>query len=231
LRSLDNLSFEHEVFLIGDKPSWTTGINHIPSTRIKGMDFMSFLDTHHKMNLAANHKDVTEEFIVMYDDTYIIAQTSIHDIKQPRAMLNLIDNPPWQASAITNGASRKWVSLVDKVINVMRKQGNFCYNWETHLPRIISKENTKLLFDKYNLSQDPYNFFSLYMNEFMTQKPELIHPDGAGYKMGVYSPSSLADIISLKKENKILNHSCNAYNQSMRDFLDYLFPNKSKYEK
>jgi hypothetical protein len=230
LRSFCNLTFPHNVMIVGDKPCWLQNVYHMQSPTQNSRDFMVFLDTHRKMFIAANSEQVSESFIVSYDDIYFLRPTSIKDIAHPRAMIDIAKNPHWQEGAASRGASRKWISLVDKVIAIMKSKNRPTFNWETHLPRLVEKKLVKELIEEHNMLNEPYNFFSLYMNSFIDDKPQLIHPDGGGFKMGVYSPTSKAKLYEMMEKNHVLNHAADCFTESMMQFLSEIFPNKSKYE-
>ncbi len=229
LRSLKNLDFPHQVFIMGSRPKWIRNVQHVPTKPVTPRDYMCFLDTHRKMYAASVNPDITERFVVMYDDTYFIAPTTLEDIATPRANTEITEDVDWSTYGRAGGASRKWVNLLRKVIEQMRTEGKPTYNWETHLPRLVEKHKVYALVHRYSMINDPWNFFSLYMNTY-AGKPELIGRQGAGYKLGVYEPKTIQQLRALKESNQVLNHGTMAYNKAMKLFLDELFPEKSIYE-
>jgi len=230
LRSLKNLMFPHEVFLFGHCPTWCTGVVHVPTPAPPVIDYMSFLDTHRKMWTAATDGRVSDRFVVMYDDTYFIAPTRLQDIERPRAIEDLSVNVDWNTYGKAGGASRKWVDLLRKVMEQMKKEGRPQYNYETHLPRLVDKRKVEALVERHRMLSEPWNFFSLYFNTYNTHLVELIGRTGGGYKMGVYWPKTLPELRAMRGSNKVLNNGRNAFDAAFVQFLQELFPEPSPYE-
>jgi hypothetical protein len=68
LRSLSNVP-HGKVFIIGDKPKWTKGIVHVPASDPHGLKALNAL---HKITVACRDPRVSEDFVLMNDDFYVL---------------------------------------------------------------------------------------------------------------------------------------------------------------
>jgi len=232
LRSIaENLSFKGEVviWLVGDKPDFVKNINHIPVDRIKGMDYMSYLDTCNKIHEACLNNKIGSGFIYTYDDIYFINKTTVKDIQQLKAMEDMTTIKEWFK---TSKASKKWKNLLRKTLNYLRENKLPIWNYETHCPRYYNKKKALRLIEKHNMLVDPWQFASLYYNTYYPDsKPVLLMPWGAGIKLGVYREFPCEELREKVGENKFLNYDTASYNDEMKKLISDLFPNKCKYEK
>lgn len=69
LRSLTNLP-HGDVWIVGDKPDWLTNVCHIPGNRHRHNKPRNVFDN---IRLAALHPHVSDRFVVMNDDFFILA--------------------------------------------------------------------------------------------------------------------------------------------------------------
>lgn len=231
LRSIEqNLKFNGElvVWLIGDKPSWATGVRHVPAERITGMDYMSFYDTTNKIYIACKQKEMGSGFVYMYDDTFFINTTTTRDIFELKALEDMTKIAEWFKKG---NASRKWKNLLKKTLHILQKEEKPIYNYETHLPRYYNKKKALALIEDYGLLGEPLQFATLYYNTYYTDKtPRLLMPWGDGVKLGVYKPFPLEVLKEKVGENKFLNYDPPSLTPQMKELIMWLFPNKSKYE-
>lgn len=144
LRSLKNLP-HRKVHIVGYKPSWVTNVNHIDVTQDKGG---KNLNTTHNMEVAAYDYNVTEDFILMNDDFFIMKPLS----ELPH--YNRGDIQPI-ADYYKQYDSQYYQGMVD-TREYMEELGlENLLSYELHVPMIFNKNNIIDMFTKYYQDSPP----------------------------------------------------------------------------
>lgn len=131
LRSLKNIK-HGDVWVIGDHPKLK--VKHIPL--IQSIDVA--LNTYRALGLAVNNPDISDEFIFMHDDMFImkpIEDIPVHHRGYYRDVIG-----KYQGKHIRNYYTRR----MQKTYQVLQKLGiddPLCY--ELHIPFVISKSKWK----------------------------------------------------------------------------------------
>lgn len=155
LRSLQNIN-HNKVFIVGEKPSWVTNVEHIPVAQ----DSTRYENVARNLWAAVNTDTISSDFIMMNDDFFIIGK---HD-----AMPTL-----------------HWGYLHDVIAKYNKRYGmetdyllslKYCYAqlaelgfkdplcYELHTPIVINKSNVKQL--KAEVNPPYHQFRTLYGNYF-----------------------------------------------------------------
>ena len=64
-------NFPYRIWLIGDKPDWCIRVQHLSVVKPLQKPYRSFSDTTNKLKTALEQSEIHNDFIYMYDDTYI----------------------------------------------------------------------------------------------------------------------------------------------------------------
>lgn len=135
LRSVTNLPINN-VHIVGCKPRWVTGVNHIPTEQPHPTDRATKLLNARKNMLAAMHSnDIEEEFILMNDDFYVMKPqdtlSEFHRGTWAQALEELpagfCARPYWQGFRATV-----------TVLNDLGYDNPLCYS--LHIPIVIKKD-------------------------------------------------------------------------------------------
>ena len=103
----------------------------------------------------------------MYDDIFILKPTAKEELKTTYARCE-VTNPTEYIKTRCGGTPYKklWVSTYDYIVTFRHLKGLKTYDWETHLPRFMTKTNLKWVIDKLNLKHIPRIHTSLYSAHF-----------------------------------------------------------------
>ena len=121
------------------------------------------LDLLNKMEAIIDSHKVNEEFILMYDDIFILKPTTKEELKQEYGRCEVV-NPSNYIQTRNGGRPYKklWVSTYDYIVPFRLQKGLKSYDWETHLPRFLEKKKLKWLINALNLRDIPKIPTSLY---------------------------------------------------------------------
>lgn len=187
------------IWVVGDKPPFDMDLNWIedktlPTVRsglhVENVDIMK------KLNLVIE-SDIGEEFVMMYDDQFFLQPIEYDDFK-PTAL--------------------RRVDSIESYFNVKRKFGllygnlwtctyktlfemtDEVYDWETHLPRLMTKERTSFLLDTFDPGQSNLMIHSLYYTYFMEEDPILLdeNPQIRSHTWTIKNNMDYDDIFSKK---------------------------------
>lgn len=218
LRSLSNYQFEHNVMIVGNPPSWYKGAG-VRLSRYKGNSYTRAFDVVKKLKAAIESKNVTEDFIFMYDDQYVLQPTTLEHLA-PCAQAEI-----QKGKRIPSTGSDKYKDLLNWTFDELDIKGQV-WNYETHLPRKFNKTLLKSIIDGYNLTENPRLVSSLYYNEYF-DKPTYMASD---MKIGFYQVTTPEKIRKEIKGKRFLNHNDGVGVKNILPVLNELFPNPSKYE-
>ncbi|MBG7617283.1 MAG: hypothetical protein IZT57_02780, partial [Chloroflexi bacterium] len=128
--------------------------------------FMTLLDS-----------EVNEEFVLIYDDVFILQPTTEEDIKTVYGRCE-VTNPAKYIKTRDGGTPYKriWVDTYNHILPYRYSKGLKTYDWETHLPRFMHKEGIKWLIDTLFLRDIPKLMTGLYQAYYSGET--LILPEG-----------------------------------------------------
>ena len=216
LRSLEkNLLNLGNVFLVGHKPNWVKGVTHIecgdPNQRNKDANIIR------KVAKACEHKKLREDFLFVSDD-----QVVVNPIEEPMLM--------------NDGDMRAWLKglRLDTRWKIRYKNTALKFkdsiNFDTHTPQPYKKSEfiqiPELYPEAYTEGQG-YIINSLYFNHFGYQSSKL----SKNYKLELRNDRTLKDILDVVKGKLYLSHAPKGFTNTLIEYLDLVFPNKSKFEK
>ena len=149
LRSAEKFLDFNKVYVIGDRPDFLQNINHIEFTE-QGAD--RHRNASSKIFHIANTHEISEEFIFMNDDFFIL-----QEMKPVPFYTISIDHwfKTYYSLSWRQTRMLKTMELLSKNIEV----------FEVHAPMIMEKSKILDIFEKYNLPQGSM-FRTLYGNEY-----------------------------------------------------------------
>lgn len=204
LRSLDNIKHDR-VFIVWHKPYWCQNVIHIPAQdpyKIKSLNAL------HKIKIACENEKVSEDFILMNDDFYILEPITIKYYHR------------WSIKEHLEYRINKWQENSLYVQNLIKTLELFP-NWDDfslHLPIIYNKNMFLEMCNKYDMTQG-YLLRNLYCNHYWI-------------KWEFKEDIKVYDKFTIEKWQVFLSSDDNMIDN--KEFLDYInnkFPNICKYEK
>jgi hypothetical protein len=230
LRSIRK-NFQHKnyrIIVVGAKPDWLTGVEHLPFDRVAHHKNRNFTDQLLKLYSALTTLNVSADFVWTYDDIYFTSPVTLEEIAQLKAVAGFDRYPRHLDSS---GAGPNWKSTMALTMQTVLNEGGSNYNYETHLPRWFSKKKVLELIDQYNLLGQPMMISSLYYNLlFRDQQPLCLFDSNPGIRLMI---RKLIDYPSLRKimpRHKFTNNAPGSWAPVLQKVLQEMFPEKCKYE-
>jgi len=236
LRSLDKyLERPFRVFVIGDRPVWLSKeVNHIPANTAS---MYAVADIIHKLELAIADERISEDFIWMNDDIYLLAAASKKEIKKPKAIGNLADKI---RKLKGKGQDKMYNQNLLKTFQQLKKEELPTINTATHLPFLFNKTRLKEVLSKYSF-YDGLMLSCIYHNNYFKESDyEYLH-NSKGKKTAVYAKpvNRIEDLEKMCAGAMYFNHSDTGHKFSVdrneqnviEQFLKKKFPAKSLFEK
>jgi hypothetical protein len=215
LRSVSKfLREEYNVIIIGDLPDYINPqkviyIKHL--SHFKGNESV-LKDVNEKYTIALNHKDCNTDILRMYDDMYFLRPVKKEEII-PCATHNHNHRKSETGSYV-------WKEQLERTINECRKYSLPSYCYETHTPRMFSRERLKYILQYHDVINNPMLTATLYYNTFTKENPELIEKFDHR-KVAFYGRE---DNISFIASDKYKTEAI------LKNAIEYLFPEKSEFE-
>lgn len=212
LRTLNNIP-HRKVHMVGYKPNWVVNVNHIEVTQDRGG---KNLNTTYNMEVAANNYDVTENFILMNDDFFIMKRLS----ELPRLNRGWVTEVEKRYKQFD---SQYYRGMVD-TREYMEKLGlENPISYELHIPMLFNKSNILNMLTQYYRDEPPVAILhkrSLYGNMFN-------YGGKTVEDVKVYNIDGTFD-----KDSTFLSTDDSIWDDSLvGKFIRSKFPNKCKYEK
>ena len=175
-----NYQGEARCFVVGDDPG-LPGVTHVKAPPLVTNDPITRqpvnLDLLNKLDTIINFSGISEEFILMYDDIFILQPTTKEELQISYGRAE-VKNPVEYIVKRLGGRPYKqlWVSTYDYIVPFRLLKGLKTYDWETHLPRFIEKSKMDWLIKGLNLRDIPKIPTSLY-SAYYTEVTELVTPE------------------------------------------------------
>jgi hypothetical protein len=228
LRSLQKyLKEDFRIWIVGDKPDWIKNINHIPHERCEGMQENSTYDAITKLMIFCNNPLTGQDFIRIYDDSYLLTDISFEKIKRIRALYKYEEMP---------FESGTWWNQLRKTLDILVKKGYPGWNTETHFPEFFNKFKMQWIIDAYKARENRLLTSSLYYNTLFPN----MNPDIFSKEWGIqfyenqdneYYSSSDGDLEAKCHGKLFMNHNNSGLTENLKRFISARFPEKSKFEK
>ncbi len=212
LRTLKNLNKGNygTVFIVSKTvPTWCKDVVHIKQADDKGKSFLNSLA---KVEAACKDKRVSENFILMNDDFFILKE-----IKQiTNTYVGYLKDKIVAKRKILTGSN--YMGILLRTLQLNPKTLDFT----THKPIVISKEDFMQLTSKYDMTKG-YSWRCLYGTEFQDSLSPEISADHKVFHIGDLALVEDEDIISI--DDKIMKEF------RWIDFILLQVPSASPYEK
>ena len=209
LRSLKNIQHK-KVYIVGDKPNRIKNVKHIP---VKDDQWNKYKNVLNKMYQICNNKEISDDFIYMHDDNFIIKP--IKELKY------------YKRSTLENHCEKIkktfWENHYYRAMKYVRDIFPDGYSYDVHTPIVFNKEKLRLILDLY--WHEPSSKRSLYCNT---------------YQVGWRFMESGKEDIKVHQRNKnyyirknqqfLSSDNILVFDKDFNKLLHKLFPNKCQYE-
>lgn len=229
LRSLEkNLKAEFRVWIVGDLPTWIRNVNHIPHIRSQVDWNICIYDAVSKMYAFCNHPQTSERFIRMYDDICLIGPVDEAYVSKIKAMYD------W--GKVNECNYSVWYQQLNESMKAVIKKGYHGWNHETHFPEVFEKNWMLTVIGMYMARERRLLTSTLYYNTiFPDVFPEVFDRDrGDGIqffgKDSQFYHSSNGYLKSKCDGRKYLVYNDEGLNDNLKSFIEWMFPDPSRFE-
>lgn len=215
LRSIEkHLKGYGDIFLIGHKPNWVKNIIHIPATDGDKI-YEKEKNIFNKIMLAVNDERVTDDFLFMNDDHYLM-----HDYEAKGFPYYYHGTGAEQINKRTDPYSTTLKNTYPHALGAF-----IASYWDIHCPILYNKEGVRLIAEEDWTKKWGYCIKTLYCEEMEIEGIE--YPDLKIQDQFL----SYSEIKELIKGRAWFSIHDRCRNDSMLAVLQELYPKKSKYEK
>lgn len=215
LRSLINIPHD-KVFIVGDLPEFINDeeVYYIPSSKLESR----YKTTTNHLKLAVLNDNISEDFIWMNDDFFILKSITEKDLLLNRGLLR--DQVNFYHK--NHNPLTKFDKLIENAIVELKHLGFVNpISFELHCPIIINKENFKSIEDKINNDALHCCKRSVYGNYFI--KESRCIEDVKVLSTHIFKEDNQGQLPFISVSESCFN--------KIKPFLEKKFPNKCKYEK
>lgn len=218
LRSIEiHVKNFRNIFIIGDLPEWAQNIIHIPYTET-GHASQNIME---KIKLAAQHQDITTEFLFSNDDIFFTSP--IEAQLYPYFHRGPLNN------AVLKNQNNWYQQYVIETINTLQERAHATFNFDTHCPIRYNKHLFIDTMDKYDFEQK-LTVKSIYCNTLNIQGEYMDDCKICGYRSKAAIESLITGRHVFSIGDQCLGDSP-IRDSPMKTILKSMFPNPSKYEK
>jgi len=121
--------------------------------------------------------EVNEEFVLIWDDVFILKPTDEAEIKKTYGRCEVTD--PYEYIKTRSGGrpyKKLWLTTYEYLLQYRKSKGLKMYDWETHLPRFMEKSKLKQVINDHYLRDIPKLVTGMYQAYYGGETH--IMPDG-----------------------------------------------------
>jgi len=155
-------------FVAGDKPDFD--IEHIETPQrveTHRTNFPRHFDNVNKLLAIVDDPRVSDDFVMMYDDIFLLQSMTYDDIKfWGKAEITYSLEEYYRTRFGSNIYRELWKRTYNYLCMDAIVTGKKVYDWETHLPRKYNKSKLMSVIDRYKLGENPMIVSSAYAYEY-----------------------------------------------------------------
>lgn len=203
------------IYLIGTKPAFLNGrVIEIPYEDIYGNKARNIMS---KINRAASEKRISNNFMLFNDDYFLLKTTDAP--LYPYYYKNTLED-----ALERNRGNYEYYKHVEQTISALNEYDHPLLNFDSHYPILYNKARLKRVICKYNWNTT----FGLIMKS--TYCNTLKIPGEFKKDCKINHPHVFENWANVTKDLDMFSIGDRCINKSMEQYLQSLYPNKSKYE-
>jgi len=225
LRSAEAYFPINQVWVIGHKPAWLTGVQHIPHPDPYPVGQNKDANMIQKILRVCFEPSLTAEFVRMSDDQLFLTPWIKEVQGLPRAQHEVNANSDFTSKDYLQRVRRTWQALGARKLD--------CLKYEGHIPYLYDKYEFGRIMTSYAYGAD----YGLCINTlyFNTLYPKPIAPIGVGdikaQFFGQQKHFSRKDILRRMEGKWFMNYSDPGLTPELKQVIEERFPTKSRFEK
>ena len=150
-----NFKGEARCIVVGDDPG--LDVIHLKAPpRVETRANHREVDVCRKMTVVANSPEVGDEFIMMYDDMFLLQPVDVDELRTAYGRTEVVSVSDYIRSRRGSmDYKRAWKSTYEYVKTYRYRVGLATFDWETHTPRYFGKDRLKWLVKNFDLEDNP----------------------------------------------------------------------------
>jgi hypothetical protein len=212
IRSVVKSFPDSNIWVVGGKPTWYAG-NYINIKQV----LTKYRNAIQNLNAICNSNEISEEFILMNDDFYIVKNINTIETYHGGLLLDKINL--YQKINSNSNYTRKLAATYKKIKSLNIESP---LDYELHIPMIMEKKKLKQILQ----NNDQFLWRSIYGNVFGVGGEQM--EDVKVYTKG---PLVLKSYNLKKDEHIYLSSADTSFDMILSNILKKQFTEKTKYEK
>ena len=212
IRSVVESFPDSTIWVVGGKPTWYSG-NYINIKQV----LTKYRNAIQNLKAICNSNDISEKFILMNDDFYIVKNINVIDTYHGGLLLDKINL--YQKINSNSNYTRKLAATYKKIKSLGIESP---LDYELHVPMIMEKQKLKQILE----NSDQFLWRSIYGNTFNVGGKQM--EDVKVYSKG---PLVLKSYNLNKEEHVYLSSADTSFDMILNSILRKQFTKKTKYEK
>lgn len=222
----------NEIWLIGDKPDWAKNVKHIPMSQRKNIKYNCWHDTRDKTIAVIESEEVSDDYVLWYDDIVCLREISIEDIATHKAVCDLSKVDIDKRFGDAGGRYRR---ILKNTVERLQEENLPAWNYETHLPRLFHKGKMADVLDFFSLRSEtvekPLMLPTLYYNYHFPQAvPESVAGFDTKWKMIARPREQYKTIAKRAEQAKWLNYNNSSLSSGLKKYISERFSEACNYE-
>lgn len=216
LRSIEmHIADRGKIFIIGHRPEWIKNIVHIPAKDQPGL-VNKERNIMQKISLACKHPAISQEFVFMNDDHFLLQPLTFPMPYYYHQSLN--------SSVVKRTSGDGYSQSMRNTMEVLQKGGLTTYNFDIHCPIVYDKTKFLKVMKCVDWSAAyGYVIKSLYCNALRL-------PGTVDMDLKIRHRCNCFELEALTYGRRVFSIDDGAVGGELTTFLFYLFPNKSRFE-
>lgn len=219
LRSLAQQSWVRNIYLIGHRPKWATGLTHIPFpdpyTACKDANLIN------KILNICYLPELSDNFLVNSDDQYVLHPVSEEDFAP------LLENPNRFAEFKMKAGTNSWHRRVVDTVSWCKQHGYSDWIFQSHTPYIVNKQAYPQVMQQVPWGRGNSFTTHIYQNMTVKQTPE---KEPIGRNVRIKTKVRPEQLTQLAKTAAFFNHNDAGLQPCVKEWIERLFPHKSRWE-
>ena len=218
-----------DVWVVGDEPYWLTNAHMISKTREYSSDeFAKNLDYTQSLLWAALNPEISDPFLAINDDHYLLAPMTAADIEK-RVLVR--ENMSVYTEEERNTADRVWQKNIWEQFDRQKSFGQGGWNFECHTPVLVHKAQILQTWALFGYGDGKLVWKTAYFNMFPPTSTNASLSEVSGHKAGIYEPLAAYEIAEKGNAAIYLNHNDEGLNHNLQQYIHDRFPTPSIYER
>lgn len=219
LRAIEkNLKEYRKIWIVGEKPVWIRNIQHIayPDDLIHNADG----NIARKILRVCQEEDLTEEFLFINDDHYIMKPTVAREIPPyHKGDLSKLPDTYFQQSF--------WRGRLFRTKNVLISKGLTALHFDCHVPMVMNKMRFPEVMSQFDFEKGiGYTMKSMYGNVvYGNSAPRL-----RGEKVTIFKKFSYEEVKRITKKAQFVAVNKDGTKAGFKQWINEQFPDPSAYE-